>query len=82
MIKYLLFLLFGTLVILPHKPPSEKFRRNQCVVSKLDGKVRKVIKVNKYMYNYCIISYNKCEDKIYSMRKKSFNKLMKLSECK
>jgi hypothetical protein len=56
------------------------FKVGECAIWQV--KVRKIVQVNKFYYNYCVMKDGKCGSKIYSIRVHSFDKMMKKTSCK
>lgn len=59
---------------------SPKYKENECATTN-NKKVRKIIKVKQFMYEYCVLKYNKCS-KYYQMRIYDFDNQMKYTKCK
>jgi len=61
-------------------PPIPQYRVGECSKDLIHGDVRKIEKVDLYVYNYCKIVDNKCDRK-YFMRIKDFDRIMVKIKC-
>lgn len=79
--KYFIVVLMWLVLILSFKQ-SPKFSKNDCAKWYFNNEIRKVLKVKKYVYKYCILVDNKCGDRLYTVRINTFDRIMEKIKCK
>lgn len=78
--KYLLFIGLGVFLFDYFGRPTPDYKVGECAIDKIHGDKRKVTEVREYIYKYCKIVDNKCNN-YYSMRIKDFDRIMERREC-